>query len=42
MRVLLLLAALCAAQDPQKEPIGDYKELLDRVALLEELSLIHI
>ena len=33
---LLLLAALAAAQDPQDEPTGDYKELLDRVALLEE------
>ena len=36
MRVLLTIAALAAAQDPQKEPSGDYKELLDRVALLEE------
>ena len=34
MRVLLLAAALAAAQDA--EPTGDYKELLDRVALLEE------
>ena len=36
MRLLLLLGAVCAAQDSQKEPSGDYKELLDRVALLEE------
>ena len=36
MRVLLVIAALAAAQDPQNEPSGDYKELLDRVALLEE------
>ena len=36
MRFLLVIAALAAAQDPQKEPTGDYKELLDRVALLEE------
>ena len=34
MRLLLLIAALAAAQDA--EPTGDYKELLDRVALLEE------
>ena len=34
MRLLLLAAALAAAQDA--EPTGDYKELLDRVALLEE------
>ena len=33
---LLLLAALAAAQHTQDEPTGDYKELLDRVALLEE------
>ena len=36
MRLLLLIAALAAAQDSPNEPIGDYKELLDRVALLEE------
>ena len=37
MRLLLLLAAaLINAQDSQNEPTGDYKELLDRVALLEE------
>ena len=36
MRVLLTIAALAAAQDSPNEPIGDYKELLDRVALLEE------
>ena len=36
MRVLLTIAALAAAQDSQNEPSGDYKELLDRVALLEE------
>ena len=36
MRVLLLIAAVAAAQDVREEPTGDYKELLDRVALLEE------
>ena len=36
MRVLLTIAALAAAQHTQDEPTGDYKELLDRVALLEE------
>ena len=35
MRLLLLAAALAAAQETS-EPSGDYKELLDRVALLEE------
>ena len=36
MRLLLLAAVLTNAQDSQNEPNGDYKELLDRVALLEE------
>ena len=36
MRLLLAALAVAAAQDPQNEPSGDYKELLDRVALLEE------
>jgi hypothetical protein len=37
MRVILLAAlAVAAAQDARDEPTGDYKELLDRVALLEE------